>query len=369
MDSEKWMHIIRLRLRSLFQGSRVERELGEELQQHLEQKTQEYVAAGLAIEEARRKAIREFGGVELAKENCRDTRRVNFIGDLVQDVRFGLRIFRNSPVFALVAIFTLALGIGANTAIFSVVNGVLLRPLPFPKQEQLMMLWEKDSDGLRSNTSWATFMDWDKMNHSFTGIAAISFWSPTFISPNDAETLNGFRVSPAFFELMSVKFEQGRNFLPAEDVRGNNLVVILSYGFWQRRFGGDAGIVGKTIRLGSLDNTVVGILPASFPSVLSFDPHKPADIYTPLAYNASLPYACRNCHHLRAIARVKDGISVSQAGAEMNQISANLYREYPSDYSAPGVILTPLKDYLIGDVRRRYGCCWARWRLCCSSPV
>ena len=350
MRFAKWWHTIPLRLRSLLRRNQVESELNEELQHHCEQKAREYVASGLPPEEARRKALRDFGGVEQAKENCRDTRRVNFIEDLVQDLHFGLRMFRNSPVFALVAIFTLALGIGANTAIFSVVNGVLLRPLPFPKQEQLMMLWEKNSDGLRSNTSWATFMDWSKMNHSFTEIAAISFWSPTFIGPNDAETLSGFRVSPTFFNLMGVKFEHGRNFVPAEDVRGNNLVVILSYAFWQRRFGGDPSILGKTIRLGSLDNTVVGILSADFPSVLSFDPRKPADIYTPLAYNASLPYACRDCHHLRAIARLKDGISISQAGAEMNQISANLYREYPSDYSAPGVILTPLKDYLVGDV-------------------
>ncbi|HYL65398.1 MAG TPA: ABC transporter permease [Candidatus Methylomirabilis sp.] len=351
MRLEKWLYIVPLRLRSLFRKSQVESELGDELQFHCEQKTREYVAAGLSLEDARRAARREFGGLEQSKENCRDARRVNFLEDLLQDLRFGLRMFRNSPVFALAAILTLALGIGANTAIFSVVNGVLLRPLPFPKQERLMMLWEKDSDGLRSNTSWATFMDWSKLNHSFTEIAAISFWSPTFIGQNDAETLNGFRVSSTFFDLMGVKFAYGRNFLPSEDVRGNQMVVILSYGFWQRRFGGDPQIVGKTIRLGSVDNTVVGILPADFPSVLSFDPRKPADIYTPLAYNASLPYACRDCHHLRAIARLRDGVSMSQAAAEMNQISANLYRQYPSDYSAPGVILTPLKDYLVGDVQ------------------
>src|SRR6202021_2469251 len=175
MRPQKWFYTLPLRLRSLFRRERVEQDLSEELQFHLDQKTQEYIASGLTPDEARRKARREFGGVELSKENCRDALRVNYIQDLLQDLGFGLRMFRNSPTFALVAILTLALGIGANTAIFSVVHGVLLQPLPFPKQEQLMILFEKNKDGTRSNTSWATFMDWTRLNHSFTGVAAVRF--------------------------------------------------------------------------------------------------------------------------------------------------------------------------------------------------
>jgi len=351
MRPNHWSHTLPLRLRSLFRRNQVEQDLSEELQYHLDQKTQEYLAAGLPLDEARRKARREFGGIEQSKENCRDARRVSYIQDFLQDLSFGLRLLRTSPGFALVAILTLALGIGANTAIFSVIHGVLLQPLPFLKQDQLMMLWEKDRSGTRSNTSWATFMDWNRLNHSFTGIAAVSFWSPTFIGTRDAETLNGFRVSSALFDLMGVKFAEGRNFLPSEDVRGSNFVVILSYGFWQRRFGGDSAVVGKSVQLGSRTYTVVGVLPADFPSVLSFDPRKPADIYTPLAYDATLPYACRDCRHLRAFARLREGVSATHAEAEMNQISANLFREYPTEYSASGVILTPLKDYLVGDVK------------------
>ncbi|MGB9466686.1 MAG: ABC transporter permease [Candidatus Acidiferrum sp.] len=351
MRPEHWFYTLPLRLRSLFRRDHVEHDLSDELQFHLEQKIQEHVTSGLTLDEARRKARREFGGLELSKENCRDTRRVSYIHDLLQDVGFGLRMFRNSPVFALVAILTLALGIGANTAIFSVIHGVLLRPLPFPKQDQLIMLWEKDKDGRRSHTSWATFMDWNRLNHSFAGIAAVSFWSPTFIGAHDAETLNGFRASSALFDLMGVKFARGRSFLPAEDVRGNNFVAILSYGFWQRRFGADPAIVGKSVQLGTRAYTVVGILPEEFPSVLSLDPRKPADIYTPLAYDETLPYACRDCRHLRAFARLKDGVNFAQAEAEMNQISANLFREYPTAYSAAGVTLTPLKDYLVGEVK------------------
>src|SRR5580704_13371375 len=346
-----WFYTLPLRLSSLFRRDRVEQGLSEELQFHLEQKTQEYIASGLTNDEARRKASREFGGIELSKENCRDTRRVSYILDLLQDLAFGLRMLRNSPAFALVAILTLALGIGANTAIFSVVHGVLLKPLPFPKQDQLTTLWEKNDGGGRSNTSWANFIDWNRLNHSFTGIAAVSFWSPTFVGSHDAETLVGFRASSTFFDLMGVKLERGRNFLPTEDVRGNNFVVILSYGFWQRAFGGDSGVIGKSVQLGTRTYTVVGVLPVDFPSILSFDPRKPADIYTPLAYDETLPYACRDCRHLRAFSRLKDGVTTAQAEAEMNQISANLVREYPTAYSASGVTLTPLKDYLVGDVK------------------
>jgi putative ABC transport system permease protein len=351
MRAKHWFYTLPLRLRSLFRREHAERDLSEELGYHLEQKTQEYLASGLTLDEARRKVQREFGGIELSKENCRDARRVSYIQDLLQDLGFGLRMLRNSPAFALVAILTLALGIGANTAIFSVVHGVLLKPLPFPKQDQLMTLWEKNDGGGRSNTSWANFMDWSRLNHSFTGIAAVSFWSPTFVGAHDAETLVGFRGSSTLFDLMGVKLERGRNFLPAEDVRGNNFVVILSYGFWQRAFGGDPGIAGKSVQLGTRAYTVVGVLPADFPSVLSFDPRKPADIYTPLAYDETLPYACRDCRHLRAFARLKDGVTSAQAEAEMNQISANLVREYPTAYSAAGVTLIPLKDYLVGDVK------------------
>jgi predicted permease len=273
------------------------------------------------------------------------------VGTLIQDVRYGLRMLAKSPGFTLIVVLTLALGIGANTAIFSMVNGVLLCPLPFPKQTRLMMLWEKDKDGSRSNTSWATFMDWRRLNHSFTDISAITYWTPTLVGQSDPENLIGFPVSSDFFNVMGVQPAQGRGFLPSEDIRGNNFVAVLSYGLWQRHFGGDPAIVGRQIQLGSQGYTVVGVLPADFPSVFSFDPRKPADIYSPLAYDATLPYACRNCRHVRAVGRLRDGVSQAQANAEMNQISENLFHEFPTDYSAVGVALTPVKDNLVGDVR------------------
>ncbi len=331
--------------------SRAESDMDAEFRFHLEARVDDLVRSGLPHEEAFRRARAEFGGLELTKDQCRDARSATLLDSLLQDLRYGFRTLRKSPAFTAIAVLTLALGIGANTAIFSVVNGILLQPLPFPRQSQLLMLWEKDKEGLRSNTSWATFTDWSRQNHSFTGIAAVSLWTPTLVTPHDAENLIGFRVSANFFDLMGLPLLHGRGFLPSEDARGDNFVVVLSHGFWQRRFAGNTRIVGKSIQLGSRLYNVVGILPPSFPSVLSFDPRKTADLYTPLAYDATLPYACRDCRHLRTIARLKDSVSFIQADAEMNQISQNLFQQYPTEYSAPGVALTTLKENLVGDVR------------------
>ena len=339
-------------LRNLFLSRRVEVDLNEEVHSHLGMLTEENIRAGMSPNEAQRSARIELGGIEQVKEQVREEQIGNWLHSVISDCRYGARQLRENPGFTAVAVLILALGIGANTAIFSVVNGVLLRPLPFPKQNQLLMLWEKDRDGLRSNTSWATFTDWSKANHSFTGIAAVSLWTPTYVTSADAENLIGFRVSANFFDVLSTHPERGRGFLPAEDVRGNNFVVILSHSFWRRRFACDPTIIGKPIQLGGRDYTVIGVLPSDFPSILSFDPRKPADLYTPLAYDATLPYACRDCRHLRTIARLKYLVSMQAAGTEMNQISENLFHQYPTEYSASGVILTPLKDYLVGDVKR-----------------
>jgi predicted permease len=337
-------------LRNFLLSHRVEADLDLEVHSHLELLAEENIRAGMPLQEAQRAARTELGGVELVKEEVRQKRIGNWLQSAISDSRYGARQLRKNPGFTAVATLVLALGIGANTAIFSVVNGVLLRPLPFTKQDQLLMLWEKDRDGLRSNTSWATFTDWSKANHSFTGIAAVSLWTPTYVTAAEAENLIGFRVSANFFDLLRTHPEHGRGFLPAEDARGNNFVVILSHSFWQRRFARDPTIIGKPIQLGSRDYTVIGVLPADFPSILSFDPRKPADLYTPLAYDAALPYACRDCRHLRTIGRLKDPVSLLAAEAEMDQISESLFRQYPKEYSASGVILTPLKDYIVGDV-------------------
>ena len=270
---------------------------------------------------------------------------------LWQDLKYAVRMLAKKPAFTGIAVLTLALGIGANTAIFSVVNTVLLRALPFPHPDRLVMLWEKDKDGSSDNTSFATYVDWRNESHSLEHIAVISYWFPTIIGQDHAEKLEGLRVSTSFFSVLGVKPALGRDFLTEEDQRGNHHVVILSHGLWARKFGSDPGIAGKPITMDGIVYVVVGVMPAGFESLFSSNRERPAEIWAPLAYNATLPWACRTCRHLRAVARLDAGVPLEQARAEMNTLSHNLFLQYPHDYSAEGVVITPLHEQLVGDVR------------------
>ena len=265
---------------------------------------------------------------------------------LLQDIRYGGRMLAKSPGFTAIAVITLALGIGANTAIFSVVNAVLLRPLQFSEPGRLMTIWQKAQDDPYSNIGYATFLDWQSQNHSFEHMAVSSQWVPV-LGGQQAERLQGRRVTSEFFSVLRAHPLYGRDFLPEEDRRGTNQVVILSYGLWQRKFGGDPGIVGKSIPVNGLPYTVVGILPANFERVF-FSDNQVAQIWAPLAYDLSLPWACRTCQHLQAIGRLKSGVTEQQALAEMDTISRNLMREHPTEYSVAGVVLIPLQENIVG---------------------
>ena len=351
MRPKHWLYTVPLRLRSLFRGCRVDLELDEELQYHLEQKTHEYIRKGLGPEEARYAALREFGGVTQAKEKCRDTRRVSWIQDLIQDVRYGARMLRKAPGFTAVAVLTLALGIGANTAIFSLVSGVLLRPLPYRDPARLVTIWEKDDLGHPGNTTFATYTDWKAMSKSFEELALYSSWQPTLTGSSDPEQLSGLRVTNNYFRTLGIRPALGRDFRSEEDTPSSNKVVILGHGLWERRFNSDPNIVGKTISLNTVSYVVAGVLPANFQSLMSMDPRGSAvEIWRVLGYDASQPWACRTCHHLVAIGRLRPGVALAQANAEMGTISAALWKAYPKDYSASGVVLTPLREQLLGPV-------------------
>ncbi|MBZ5596884.1 MAG: ABC transporter permease [Acidobacteriia bacterium] len=269
---------------------------------------------------------------------------------LLQDARYAFRMLRKSPGLTVVAVVTLALGIGANTAIFSVVNAVLLRPLRFAEPGRLITIWENDKvDGI-SNLGYPTFLDFQRLNHSFDKVAVSSSWLPILSGDAEAERLQGRRVSRDFFSVLRVKPLYGRDFTPEEDRRDVNRSVILSYGLWQRRFGGDRSVVGKTIQLSGRPYLVVGVLPANFEQVFdSFG--EPPSIWAPLGYDLSLPYACRDCRHLQAIGRLKTGVSLNQASADLGAISRDLYRQYPTEYSQAGVILIPLQEKVVSAAR------------------
>ena len=272
---------------------------------------------------------------------------------LLQDLRHTLRGLARSPGFAAAAIGTLALAIGANTAIFSVVRGVLLKPLPFASPERLVRVEERGDDGLPSNTGYATFLDWKERARSFSAIAVIGQWRPTLASSSafPAERVEGLRVSDGFFRMLGVAPALGRDFLSSEDRPGGDRAVILSDALWRTRFGADPSIVGKVIRLGETPQLVAGVLPADFESVFSAEADKPALIFAPLRYDASLPQACRTCRHLRALARLAPGVTPAGARAEMTALSERLSREHPTDYAATGAFVHTLPETLTRPVR------------------
>ncbi|HKD14231.1 MAG TPA: ABC transporter permease, partial [Candidatus Angelobacter sp.] len=338
-----------IRLRSLFRRKAAETELDDELRFHFEHLVEKYLSSGMTREEATRRARLSFGGDDQVKEECREARGVQLIETLLQDVRYAIRMLRKSPGFTTVAILSLGLGIGANTAIFSVVNGVLLRGLPYHDPSRLTMVWEKDDRGTRDNVGYATYVDWKAQNKSFENLALYASWQPV-LQVGEPEELNGLRVTSNYFRTLGVNPELGRDFLPEEDVPTANKVVMLSHSLWVRKFNSDPGIVGKTINMNATSYVVAGVLPASYQSLMSQDPRGgTVEIWRVLGYDVSQSSACRTCHHLVAVGRLRDGVSFAQAKAEMDTISAALMRAYPKEYSAAGVILTPIRKQLLGD--------------------
>ena len=270
---------------------------------------------------------------------------------LGQDLRYALRTLRLAPGFTAIAVLTLGLGIGANTAVFSVLDAVLLRPLPYPHPERLVTLWERERDGTPQITSFANFLDWQSRCRSLLDLAVLSYWTPSVSGFGTPERFEGLRVSREFFRTLGVRPALGRDFLPEEDEPGKNRVVILSWGLWQRRFGGDRNLLGRPILLDGRPYALVGVLPAGLESLFATNANRPAEIWAPLAYTPGLPQACRTCRHLRAVARLRPGVSLEQASRELDAVSRVLVAEHPRDYERPGVAVIPLAEDLVGDYR------------------
>jgi putative ABC transport system permease protein len=227
----------------------------------------------------------------------------------------------------------------------------MLRPLRFPSANRLTVLFEADAEGHPDLVGWPTYVDWRRQTKSFSEIAVMSNWSPTLTGGAQPEPLEGLRVSEGFFRVLGVSPAIGRDFLPEEDRKDRNHEVILGNGLFVRRFGGDRGIVGRTISLGGTSYTVVGVLPPGFESVFSMSRRESTEIWSPLGYDVSLSYACRTCHHLRAIGRLKPGVSLAQARADLGAIQASLYRAFPKEYASPRVDIVPLGEQLFSGVR------------------
>ena len=271
------------------------------------------------------------------------------MGTLMQDLRYGIRVLLKSPGFAAVAVIVLALGIGANTAIFSVVNAVLLRPLPYHDPGRLVQVWHvppaKSFPGMTEfAVSAANYLDWRDQNHVFDQLAIYSFADFNLTGKGQPESVTSGVVSPNFFSSLRVRPLFGRAIAPGEDQPGHANVVVLSHAFWREHFGSDPGIVGQNITLNQQSYTVVGVMPARFQMPPS------AQVWTPMALTDK-EKAVRGEHHFGVIGRLKDGIDLKQAQAEMNTISSRLEEQYPTDDKGWGAVVVPLREELVGSVR------------------
>ncbi|HEY7546671.1 MAG TPA: ABC transporter permease, partial [Blastocatellia bacterium] len=269
------------------------------------------------------------------------------MGTFRQDLRYAVRMLLKKPGFTLIAVMTLALGIGANTAIFSIVNAVLLRSLPYPEPDRLVQIWEtfRPQDVMVTSISPHNFADWQKANQSFDGLASYSYATFTLTLDDQPEPVRGLRVSADFLPVMGVSPALGRGFLAEEDAPGRNRVVILSYALWQRRFAGDEEIVGQTIPVNGENFNVIGVMPRDFTFPDS------TDLWTPLGLDLS--QIQRGTSFLFGVGRLRKGVTLAAAQSEMSAIAASLEQQYPNTNTGCGVNLVSLHDQLVGDVKLR----------------
>ena len=336
---------LKTRLRALLLKSEMERELDEELRYHIEQQTEQNIRLGMNPEEAKQSALKSFGGVEQAKERSRDARGLRWLENCWQDIRFSARMLLNNPGFTLIAVITLALGVGANSVIFSFFNGILLRPLPFQQPERLVLLDEiaTSRGGASLGVSLQNYLDWRAQNRVFSDLGVYQDITFTLTGAGDAEELPGTFTSYRLFELLGVAPQLGRTFTPEEMQPARHRVVILSHGLWHRRFGGDPKILGRTITLVNRAWVVVGVMPPGFKFPAA------AEFWMPLAHGQRWS---RSMHGIGAIARLKPGVTREQAQSEMSLIAHRLAEQYPATNAGLDVSVKGLRDHLVKDYRR-----------------
>lgn len=322
-----------------------ENEMNEEMRFHIEQQAAANVAAGMTSEEARRQALLRFGGIEGIKEACREEKRGMWLETLWMDVRFGTRMLRKSPGFALVAMLTLALGIGANTAIFSIINGVLLRPLPFHDPEKLVALRETEISPGDYPLTGADYLDWQSQNRT---LEAASLFDYTHgYNASGAGEPEAAAVTPTqanFFSVLGVQPMLGRGFEPGEDAAGKDHVVVLSYGFWKRHFGGRRDVINRPLELNGETYAVIGVMPVWFRFPAATDLWVPMD----MSPKSLTP---RGTHEYSANGRLRESVTPQQAQEDLAGIARRLEQQFPDTNDKVSALVIPLKEQLVGDSR------------------
>jgi predicted permease len=329
-----WWHRVR-------HGAELEQQLDRELRFHLEQHAADLMAQGVAPEEARRQARLSMGGPEQVKEGCRDARGTRWLEELRQDTRYALRMLRQRPGFTAVALCTLALGIGAATVMFSVVDGVLLKPLPYPEPERLLLLQEKTDWSNHWGNLWSfTYPNFTDCRDAVQSLdmTAWRFGGGTVSKPGEAENVEGRQITANLFRVLGVPMYRGRAFTPEEDRPGGMPVAVISYGMAQRRFGGGDSAVGAQMVLNGRSYTVVGITPPGFRLMTGA-----FDVFTPLGQDTARYMTNREAHGVHAVARLRDGATAAQAGAELALVGRRLESQYPKENRGRTFLAEPLK--------------------------
>jgi putative ABC transport system permease protein len=354
--AREWLTEVWLRVKALAKRRRLERDLEEELQFHLAKRAEKNRALGLGAEDARVAARRRFGNVTLVKEDCRETWTFRWLDTLWQDVRYAARILAKNPGFAAVVIFSLALGIGANTAVFSAMNAVLLRALPYEHPETLATVWttQKTDPGSEDLPPIAEVTDWKKQNHVFADIAGISVTGNVMLAGlGEPGPVLVQRATQNFFDLVGVQPALGRVFRTEESQELFQTVVI-SNAFWRSRFNSDPNVLGKTFRIDGVVSTVVGVMPAGFtgfaPWYGSDTEGKPTEVWLPID-PGSERLAKRSDHWIMPVARLKPGVTVAQAQVEMDVIAQGMEQAYPESNKGVGEKVIPLHDTLYKSAR------------------
>ncbi|HEY3928959.1 MAG TPA: ABC transporter permease [Candidatus Koribacter sp.] len=332
------LHDFLFRLRTIFRRHSAEQELDEELRFHLERQIEKYVASGMSRADATRRARLEFGGVEQVKGECRDARGIGAVEIILMDLRYSFRSLLRSPAFTLCAVLTLALGIGANTAIFTVVNSVLLNPLPYPHPEELL--------AARKNDSLPNLQDVQRQTTSFSSSGGVNIETMDFLGAGEPMRVHGAFIDAGLFPTLGVEPMLGRWISPAEDVKGGPRTVVLSYAFWRDHFGSSPRILGKTVNLSGNDYAVIGVMPRDFGL-----PKQTADLFVSLWVAYPSAAAERDVQFMHTYWRMKPGVTITQAQAELTQMDARLAEQFPDTEKERHTSLVPLRDWLVGNVR------------------
>src|SRR5258708_7426591 len=337
-----WYH----RLGNVFRRSRVDRDIDRELRFHLIERVDELRAGGMTEDEARRTALAQFGNYTLERERTRDMVISRWIETILRNLRYSFRTLAKNPGFAVTVVLTLALGIGANSAVFSAIDAVLLRPLPFPDSDRLVSI-EQDSPKLPAPLLASVRLEeWNRFNSTLQAITGYYVQDDSETSGELPERLRRALVAPRFLQVWGVAPELGRDFSPAEEHFGGPNALLISHRLWLRRFNGDPNVIGKRLRFGQFSNTIVGVMPASF-----LFPDHDVDLWSTSAPDA--PYAQnRQATWFTTIGRLKPGVTLAQARSNLAAVQAGLGRQFPKTDANLSVSVQPLKETTVGGVRR-----------------